>query len=127
MSRTVRMLLFGLLAVPAPGVPAQDPNTTTTVSVGTSTAARRKIRLAQEYLKREDWSDAVSLLRRTLDDHTGDLVQVGPGERQVVGYGAVVIIVIIVVSCSSGVVVVARIVVSCSSGVVVVARVVIVS
>ncbi len=78
MSRTVRILLFGLLAVPAPGVPAQDP-AATTVTVETSTAARRKIRLAQEYLKREDWSDAVSLLRRTLDDHAGDLVQVGPG------------------------------------------------
>ena len=78
MNRSARMLLLGLLTIPAPGVLAQG-EAAPTVTVETSTTARRKIRLAEVYLKRQDWSDAISLLRRTLDDHAGDLVQVSPG------------------------------------------------
>ena len=78
MNRSARMLLLGLLTIPAPGVLAQG-GAAPTVTVETSTTARRKIRLAEVYLERQDWSDAISLLRRTLDDHAGDLVQVSPG------------------------------------------------
>lgn len=75
MSRLVRPLLLGLLLLPAAEVPAQSP----VVTVETSTAARRKIRLAREYLGRDDWANAISLLRRTLADHPDDLVEIAPG------------------------------------------------
>lgn len=84
MNRTVGLLALIISLAPASGPALAQPLTKTktitlTVTVETSTAARRKVRLAQEYLRRSDWADAVSLLRRTLDDHSDHLVEVEPG------------------------------------------------
>ncbi len=65
---------------------AQAPTTTPTAAAGatvtTDPAASQKLRLARAYLAQENWSDAISLLRRTLDDHADDLVESAPGRFQ---------------------------------------------
>ena len=76
MNRTVGLITLVVSLAPAPAL-AQP--TTVTVTVESSTAAHRKVRLAQEYLRRKDWADAVSLLSRILDDHSDHLVEVEPG------------------------------------------------
>tara|TARA_B100000029_G_scaffold464152_1_gene497937 strand:- start:1822 stop:3954 length:2133 start_codon:yes stop_codon:yes gene_type:complete len=65
---------------------AQAPTSTPTAAAGatvtTDPAASQKLRLARAYLAQENWSDAISLLRRTLDDHADDLVESAPGRFQ---------------------------------------------
>ena len=78
MNRTVGLLALVISLAPASG-PARAQPTPLTITVETSTTARRKVRLAQEYLRRKDWADAVSLLRKILEDHSGHLVEVEPG------------------------------------------------
>ena len=80
MSRLVRPpllgMLLGLLLFPTATVPAQSP----VITVQASATARRKIRLAREYLRRSDWSNAISLLNRVRTDHPDELVEVNPGQ-----------------------------------------------
>ena len=75
MNRLVQPLVLGLLLFPSAPVPAQSP----VITVQASATARRKVRLAREYLRRSDWSNAISLLDRVRTDHPGELVEVNPG------------------------------------------------
>ncbi len=67
------LICLGLLLLPDPAAAQLS------VTVQTSTAARRKLRLVDEYLRREAWGEAVSFLRQTLEQHAGELVEVAAG------------------------------------------------
>ncbi|MBQ16724.1 MAG: hypothetical protein CMJ65_06320 [Planctomycetaceae bacterium] len=71
--RATLLICLGLLVLPDPAAAQLG------VTVETSTAARRKLRLVDEYLRREAWAEAVSFLRQTLEQHAGELVEVAAG------------------------------------------------